>query len=83
MSVIERTREIGMLRALGWGRARVLWMIVGEGFCVSLVGGCLGLGLGTNVTAHRVATQPKLAADRLDTLPLAISHLDLHITLLT
>lgn len=46
MSVLERTREIGVLRALGWTQRRVLWMILIETISVSLLGGILGLGLG-------------------------------------
>jgi ABC-type antimicrobial peptide transport system permease subunit len=46
MSVYERTREIGVLRALGWSRSRVMQMIFGESFIVCLTGGILGLFLG-------------------------------------
>jgi putative ABC transport system permease protein len=46
MSVSERTREIGTLRAVGWSRARVLRMILGEGALVSVLGGLAGLVMG-------------------------------------
>jgi ABC-type antimicrobial peptide transport system permease subunit len=46
MSVFERTREIGVLRALGWRRGRVLRLILGEAFVLSLLGGLLGVALG-------------------------------------
>jgi ABC-type lipoprotein release transport system permease subunit len=46
MSVMERTREIGVLRAVGWTSQRVLWMILAEALSVSLLGGLLGLTLG-------------------------------------
>ncbi len=46
MSVFERTREIGVLRALGWRRNRVLRLILGEAFLLSLIGGLLGNALG-------------------------------------
>jgi ABC-type antimicrobial peptide transport system permease subunit len=46
MSVFERTREIGVLRALGWGRRRVLGMIVRESVTLSLIGGIAGIILG-------------------------------------
>jgi ABC-type antimicrobial peptide transport system permease subunit len=46
MSVFERTREIGVLRAVGWSRGRVLWMILGESIIVCLLGGLAGLLLG-------------------------------------
>jgi ABC-type antimicrobial peptide transport system permease subunit len=42
MSVFERTREIGVLRALGWRRGRVLRMILGEAFLLSVLGGIFG-----------------------------------------
>jgi ABC-type antimicrobial peptide transport system permease subunit len=46
MSVWERTREIGLLRSLGWRRRRVLALILGESVVLSLLGGLLGIGLG-------------------------------------
>lgn len=46
MSVLERTREIGTLRALGWSRGRVLRMILGEAVALSLTGGVLGILIG-------------------------------------
>ncbi len=46
MSVFERTREIGLLRALGWRRGRVLRLILGESLLLSLLGGLAGIGLG-------------------------------------
>ena len=55
MSVLERTREIGVLRALGWRKRRVLGMIIRESVALSLVGSVLGvvggvlLGWGLNL----------------------------------
>ena len=49
MSVFERTREIGMLRALGWRKRRVLWMILRESLALSLLGGVVGLVAGVAV----------------------------------
>ena len=49
MSVFERTREIGVLRALGWRRGRVLWMILRESLALSLLGGVAGLVAGIAV----------------------------------
>lgn len=43
MSVTERTREIGLLRAVGWSRRRVMALILGESVVVSLLGGAAGL----------------------------------------
>ncbi len=46
MSVSERTREIGTLRAFGWRAGMVLRMILAEGLVTSLLGGLLGSVLG-------------------------------------
>ncbi len=50
MSVLERTREIGTLRALGWSRARVLALILAESMALSLGGGLAGAVLGVALT---------------------------------
>ena len=46
MSVFERTREIGVLRSLGWRKGRVLGLIIGESLALSLIGGLTGTALG-------------------------------------
>jgi ABC-type antimicrobial peptide transport system permease subunit len=51
MSVLERTREIGVLRALGWCKRRVLGMIVRESLVLGAVGGTCGILLGVGLGA--------------------------------
>ncbi|MEV6132921.1 FtsX-like permease family protein [Streptomyces violaceusniger] len=46
MSVFERSKEIGMLRAIGLDRAGIKRMVRLESLVISLFGGVLGLGLG-------------------------------------
>ena len=43
MSIFERTREIGVLRALGWRQRRIISMILGEALVLALCGGLLGI----------------------------------------
>jgi ABC-type antimicrobial peptide transport system permease subunit len=56
MSVMERTREIGTLRALGWSRGRVVRMIMGESLVLSVLGGLVGIALGVGMTELAAAT---------------------------
>ncbi len=42
MSVFERTREIGVLKAVGWSDKRILLMIVGESIVITVVAAILG-----------------------------------------
>ncbi|MGQ9571574.1 MAG: ABC transporter permease [Dehalococcoidia bacterium] len=42
MSVMERTREFGILRAIGWHRRRVLQMVLGESVFLCLIGALMG-----------------------------------------
>jgi putative ABC transport system permease protein len=51
MAVLERTREIGTLRALGWRELRVLWMILSESLLLTLVAAGLGVLIGYSLTA--------------------------------
>jgi putative ABC transport system permease protein len=46
LSIYERTREIGMLRAIGTSRAQVRWIVRWESVITSIIGGLLGLVLG-------------------------------------
>jgi putative ABC transport system permease protein len=46
VSVIERTREIGVRKAIGASRSNVMIQFISEAVLISLVGGVLGLGLG-------------------------------------
>ena len=45
MSIFERTREIGILRAIGWRRGRVLVLVLGEALVIALIGAALGVVL--------------------------------------
>ncbi|SDP92997.1 ABC transporter permease [Lentzea jiangxiensis] len=46
LSVIERTRELGLLRAIGMRRAQVMRMITVESVVISVFGAVLGLAVG-------------------------------------
>ncbi|MBX3458906.1 MAG: ABC transporter permease [Planctomycetes bacterium] len=46
LSVFERTREIGLLLAVGWSRMRVLYSIMLEGLVLSIIGGLAGVAFG-------------------------------------
>jgi len=46
MSVFDRTREIGLLRAIGWSRGRIVALVEQEGLLLALFGGVAGLPLG-------------------------------------
>ena len=49
MSVAERTREIGIRRAIGGSRRRIVRELVAEAGVIGLLGGLIGLGLGAAV----------------------------------
>lgn len=49
MSVAERTREIGIKRAIGGSRSRIVRELVAEAGVIGLLGGLIGLGLGALV----------------------------------
>ena len=51
MSVAERTREIGIKRAIGGTRRRIIQELVLEAGLIGFIGGLIGLGLGAIVVA--------------------------------
>jgi putative ABC transport system permease protein len=48
-AVTERTREIGVLRAIGWTKQRILTMIIGESLILSLIAILVGLVIGIGI----------------------------------
>ena len=64
MSVFERTREIGILLAIGWKRRRVMAMVLIESMALSVVGGVLGIGAG--LIAVRLLEQTTMLRGKLE-----------------
>jgi putative ABC transport system permease protein len=62
VSVSERSREIGLLRALGAGRLQVLSLFLTEAVLLSTTGGLLGLALGYLSIGGLVTLYPALPA---------------------
>ncbi len=62
MTVVERTREIGTLMALGTGRLRILFMCLVEAAGLGFSGGAAGVGAGVllarTLTAARIVMPP-------------------------
>jgi len=65
LSVLERTREIGLLRAVGTSRRQLRRMVRLEAVLIAVYGALLGIGLGLLVG---VAVQQSLADDGIDRL---------------
>ncbi len=55
LSMIERTRELGMLRAVGLGRLQLASMITAESVVISAFGAVLGVAVGAGLGAAVVA----------------------------
>ena len=51
LSVLERTRELGLLRAVGLGRAQTMRMVTVEAVVISVFGALLGLAVGVGLGA--------------------------------
>lgn len=45
-SMLERTKEIGTLKALGYTKRQILVLFLNEALIIGLIGGTIGLGLG-------------------------------------
>jgi lipoprotein-releasing system permease protein len=51
--VVQKTREIGVMKALGAARGQIMWLFLGQSLVVGTAGVMAGLGLGTLALAYR------------------------------
>jgi len=65
LSVLERTRELGLLRAIGMSRGQVTGMVIVESIVISVFGALLGLAIGAGLG---IAAQQVLKDNMLDVL---------------
>lgn len=78
LSVVERTRELGLLRAVGMGRGAVRGMIVLESLVISVFGALLGR---RGRRGLRLGAGPGVAQPGLDQLAIPVPTLVLYIAL--
>ena len=78
LSVIERTREIGLLRAVGLSRSQLRSMIRLESVAISLLGALLGIGLGL---LFGIALQRSFADNGIDVLAIPTGQLGVFVAL--
>jgi putative ABC transport system permease protein len=78
LSVIERTREIGLLRAVGLSRRQLRTMIRLESVAIALLGAVLGVVLGLGAGW---ALQRSLAGDGIDVLSIPVTQLSVFVVL--
>jgi putative ABC transport system permease protein len=76
LSVIERVREIGLLRAVGLSRRQLRTMLRLESVAIALLGAVLGIVLGL---AFAVAMQRSLIDDGIDVLAIPVGQLALFV----
>jgi putative ABC transport system permease protein len=78
LSVIERTREIGLLRAVGLSRRQLRTMLRLESVAIALLGAVLGVVLGLGAGW---ALQHSLAGDGIDVLSIPFAQLGVFVVL--
>jgi len=59
LSLLDRTREIGLLRAVGMGRAQLMGIVTLEALLTAVFGAVIGLGVGVGLAA----AMPSVFAD--------------------
>ena len=75
MTVVERTREIGMLRAIGMTRRQIIFMVLGEAILLGAIGAVAGVGFGMLLAQGLVVSVANFtgqAIDQVTTTPTAV-----------
>jgi putative ABC transport system permease protein len=78
LSIVERTREVGLLRAIGLSRAQLRRMITLESVAIAMLGTLLGVALGT---AFGVALTYSLRDDGLEVISVPTGQLAIFLVL--
>ncbi len=78
LSVIERTREVGLLRAVGLSRRQLRRMVRLESIAIALLGAVLGVVMGL---AFGVALQNAVADEGVDVLSIPVMRLTIFVVL--
>jgi putative ABC transport system permease protein len=78
LSVLERTREIGLLRAVGMSRKQLRRMVRLESIVIAVLGAVLGVGLGL---LFGVALQQAVSSEGLDVLSVPWAQLAIFVAL--
>jgi putative ABC transport system permease protein len=79
MSILERTREIGILKSLGAEAGQIRWLFLIESGLIGLIGSCGGLGLGwmvsriASLVAKRIMTAQEVPVVELFAIPPAVA----------
>ena len=71
MTVGERVREIGLLRAAGTTSRQVLWLFARQGLLIGAAGSLLGIALGIGLAAGMISFLRATRAVLIDGLPLS------------
>ncbi len=72
MSVLERTSEIGILRAIGWKKWRIVLLILEEAVIISCIGGILGVFF-AQILCQWISLVPQLSGLIEGTIPPLVS----------
>lgn len=75
MTVLERTREIGMLRSIGATRRQIIVLILTEGVLLAVIGSLAGLAAGALLARGLIQTMGDILAVGLETYTIPMSSL--------